>query len=98
MINRDIVLLGDVRALCPMAPNNVNTMACAALAGHNLGFSQVRGILEADPSSVLLLHHESNKCIFHRLDAHIVEIRVFGPGDEGAQFNVQTVRHNPAKV
>ena len=33
---------GPVRDLCPMAPNNVNTMACAALAGHNLGFDGSR--------------------------------------------------------
>ena len=28
---------GPVKELCPLAPNNVNTMACAAIAGHNLG-------------------------------------------------------------
>lgn len=32
---------GSVRELCPMAPNNVNTMAAAAIAGHNLGFDKV---------------------------------------------------------
>lgn len=32
---------GPVRDLCPQAPNNVNTMAAAALAGHNLGFDKV---------------------------------------------------------
>jgi predicted dinucleotide-utilizing enzyme len=46
-----------------MAPNNVNTMACCALAGHTLGFDGVVGVLVADPS----------------LDAHIVEIDVTGP-------------------
>ena len=55
---------GPVRALCPMAPNNVNTMACCALAAHNLGFDGVVGRLVADPS----------------LDAHIVDIDVTGPG------------------
>jgi len=39
---------GSVRQLCPMAPNNVNTMACAAIAAHNLGFDQVQGCLVAD--------------------------------------------------
>jgi aspartate dehydrogenase len=35
----DVVLYeGPVRALCALAPNNVNTMACAALAATNLGF------------------------------------------------------------
>lgn len=39
----DIVVYdGPVRALCPLAPNNVNTMACAAIAGHTLGFDGVR--------------------------------------------------------
>ena len=33
-----IVFDGSVRELAPLAPNNVNTMACAALAGSNLGF------------------------------------------------------------
>jgi hypothetical protein len=41
--------------LCPLAPNNVNTMACAALAAHNLGFDKVkqatwlRGFCFSDP-------------------------------------------------
>ena len=40
---------GPVRGLCPLAPNNVNTMACAAIAAHNLGFDGVIGCLVADP-------------------------------------------------
>ena len=40
---------GPVRELCPLAPNNVNTMACAAIAAHNLGFDGVTGCLVADP-------------------------------------------------
>lgn len=55
---------GPVRALCPMAPNNVNTMACCALAAHTLGFDGVVGRLVADM----------------RLDAHIVDIAVDGEG------------------
>ena len=39
---------GPVRQLCPMAPNNVNTMACAAIAAHNLGFDGVQGCIVAD--------------------------------------------------
>ena len=41
---------GPVRELCPLAPNNVNTMACAAIAAHNLGFDGVTGCLVADPT------------------------------------------------
>ncbi|KAI6214544.1 Methyltransferase [Aphelenchoides besseyi] len=37
--NQPIVIFeGPVRLLCPLAPNNVNTMAGAAIAAHNLGF------------------------------------------------------------
>jgi hypothetical protein len=32
-----ILYEGPVRGLCAIAPNNVNTMACATVAGHNLG-------------------------------------------------------------
>ena len=42
-------LAGPVRELCPLAPNNVNTMAAAALAAWNLGFDAVQGCLVADP-------------------------------------------------
>ena len=40
---------GPVRDLCPLAPNNVNTMAAAAIAAHNLGFDGTMGRLVADP-------------------------------------------------
>lgn len=42
-------ILGCVRDICPMASNNVNTMAAAAIAGHNLGFSDVQCTLLSDP-------------------------------------------------
>ena len=42
-------LSGPVRELCSLAPNNVNTMACASIAAHNLGFDGVVGHLVADP-------------------------------------------------
>eukprot|EP00795_Rhopilema_esculentum_P015327 gene15327-6544_t len=71
---------GSVRELCPLAPNNVNTMAAAALAAWNLGFDAVQGCLVADPS----------------LDCHIVEVDVQGPGQPPNQFSVKTIRRNPA--
>ncbi|XP_037090517.1 putative L-aspartate dehydrogenase [Pollicipes pollicipes] len=74
---------GPVRELCPQAPHNVNTMAAAALAAHNLGFDGVIGRLIADPSLP---------------DRHLVETEVTGPGEPGAQFTVHTVRTNPAQV
>ena len=40
---------GCIRDLCPLAPNNVNTMAAAALAAHNLGFDKTQGCIVADP-------------------------------------------------
>jgi len=91
-----------------MAPNNANTMACAALAAESLGFDGVTAALIVDPS----------------LHSHVVEVHVRGPssvlssqsgislptsssaeqsrdGDEGAEeeqvFRVDTIRHNPAQ-
>lgn len=73
---------GPVRQLCPLAPANVNTMACAAIAAHNLGFDRVQGCLVADKS----------------LSCHIVEIEVTGPATDGDQyFTVKTTRTNPNK-
>nr|XP_039252277.1 putative L-aspartate dehydrogenase isoform X1 [Styela clava] len=76
---------GPVRKLCPLAPNNVNTMAAAAIAGHNLGFDEVVGCLISDSSL---------------LEWHIVEVDVLGPtnSDNGNTFNVTTTRKNPASA
>ena len=40
---------GPIRDLAPLAPNNVNTMAAAALAAPNLGFDGVQARLVVDP-------------------------------------------------
>jgi len=75
---------GPVRDLCPMAPNNVNTMAAGAVAASNLGFDKTIGVLVSDPSL---------------LDWHIVGVEVFGPTSSGPkenQFTVKTERKNPA--
>lgn len=72
---------GPVRELCPLAPNNVNTMAAAAMAAHNLGFNGVQGCLISDPKLT---------------DWHVVEVDVTGPEVAGKDFNVKTVRNNPA--
>lgn len=73
---------GPVRALCPLAPNNVNTMAAAALAAHTLGFDGVRGRLVADPALA---------------DYHSLELDVVGPSEpDGRAFRVRTLRMNPA--
>ena len=40
---------GPVRDLCPIAPNNVNTMAAAAVAANSLGLDQTIGKLVSDP-------------------------------------------------
>ncbi|ESN93832.1 hypothetical protein HELRODRAFT_103179 [Helobdella robusta] len=80
---RTILYDGPVRCVCKQAPNNVNTMAAAAIAGHNLGFDGVLGCLISDPNLD---------------DRHIVEIEVWGKPDvsTGGQFHVRTVRSNPA--
>ena len=49
------VFAGSVRDLCPLAPNNVNTMATASIAAHNLGFDGVECCLIADSRLVVLL-------------------------------------------
>jgi len=76
-----ILYEGPVRPLCELAPNNVNTMACAALAGFNLGFDKTQAALVSDKS----------------LKGHVVVVEVTGPdkGDLG-KFSVNTVRYNPA--
>ena len=73
---------GPVRELCPLAPNNVNTMAAAAIAAHSLGFDKVIGQLISDPSLI---------------DWHIVEIEVKGkPSANRLSFETVTTRKNPA--
>merc|ERR1712025_11695 len=75
---------GPVRALYPLAPNNVNTMAAAAVAATNLGFDRTIGRLVSDPTIP---------------NWHIVEVEIEGPvGPGGQSFNVKTVRSNPAQV
>lgn len=74
---------GPVRSLCHLAPNNVNTMAAAAIAGENLGFDGTMARLVCDFS----------------LNEHIVEIDVQGPASaDGQRFNVSTTRINPAQA
>ncbi|GCC38362.1 aspartate dehydrogenase domain-containing protein isoform X1 [Chiloscyllium punctatum] len=82
---RVVLYDGPVRNLCDLAPNNVNTMAAAAMAGHTLGFDHVQGSLVADPDL---------------LNFHIVDIEVTGPVDKssGHEFTVKTSRRNPAPV
>lgn len=76
---------GPVRELCHLAPNNVNTMAAAALAAHSLGFDKVQGSIVADPNIT---------------DWHVVQIDVWGQGDieNGTAFHCQTIRKNPSKL
>jgi predicted dinucleotide-utilizing enzyme len=75
------VFRGSVRTLCPLAPNNVNTMAAAALAAHNLGFDGVQAVLVAD----------------RRLRSHDTTVEVTGaaPGSD-SPCRITTTRVNPA--
>lgn len=77
-----VLYRGPVRGLCPLAPNNVNTMAAAAIAGHSLGFDGTTAVLVSDPS----------------LAAHVITVDVRGPGapDGSASFRAVTERTNPA--
>ena len=58
-----VLFEGKVRDLAPLAPNNVNTMTCLALAGDAVGLDHTRACLVAKKD-----HH-----------THIVEIEVEGP-------------------
>ena len=72
---------GPVRHLCPLAPNNVNTMAAAAVAAPSLGFDGVVARLISNPA----------------LDAHVITIVATGqPQPDGSALVVRTVRSNPA--
>jgi predicted dinucleotide-utilizing enzyme len=77
-----VLFRGPVGELCPMAPNNVNTMACAALAsGIKLGFKGCVGVLVADKT----------------IEAHVIEVCVTGKPLPGRTdpFVCRTVRYNP---
>uniref|UniRef100_T1J5E0 Aspartate dehydrogenase domain-containing protein n=1 Tax=Strigamia maritima TaxID=126957 RepID=T1J5E0_STRMM len=75
---------GPVRDLCPLAPNNVNTMAAAAIAGYTLGFDGVIGCLVSDPNL---------------RNFHVVEIEVTGlKSSNDENFTVHTIRKNPATL
>ncbi|KAK2833628.1 hypothetical protein Q5P01_017517 [Channa striata] len=61
---RRVLLKGSVAELCPLAPNNVNTMAAAAVAAGTLGFTGVQGEIVSDTAL---------------RDYHVVEVEVTGP-------------------
>ncbi|CAG2164511.1 unnamed protein product [Oppiella nova] len=65
------------------APNNVNTMAAAAIAGYSLGFDGTIGCLISDPNLE---------------DYHKIEIEVIGPtnADNNQTFKVNTTRLSPS--
>lgn len=105
---RHVLFNGSVAELCPLAPNNVNTMAAAAVAAGTLGFNGVRGEIVSDTAWVLpnmttnpdaaihfCLNHTFHDFSCPRLsDYHVVEVEVTGPGG----FTVNTVRRNPASL
>ncbi|TTL57248.1 putative L-aspartate dehydrogenase [Bagarius yarrelli] len=58
-----VIFHGSVAELCPVAPNNVNTMAAAAVAASTLGFCGVTGEIVSDTTLA---------------DHHLVEVEVTG--------------------
>lgn len=60
-----VLYKGNVRDLAALAPNNVNTMTCLALAGSNIGLDGTQGCLIAQKEH----------------DAHIIDIEVEGPNE-----------------
>eukprot|EP01096_Ripella_sp_DP13-Kostka_P009370 TRINITY_DN3600_c0_g1_i1.p1 TRINITY_DN3600_c0_g1~~TRINITY_DN3600_c0_g1_i1.p1 ORF type:complete len:320 (+),score=140.60 TRINITY_DN3600_c0_g1_i1:70-960(+) len=79
-----VVYDGPVKDLCPLAPNNVNTMATAALAASSaLSFSQVQGRLLASNVS----------------SEHKIVVEALGPvREDGERFQVRVERRNPATL
>lgn len=80
-----VVFDGPIGDLCPLAPNNVNTMACAALAsGPEIGFSKGRGTFVIERNS----------------DKHIIDIEVVGKPQPGftEPLRIHTQRINPCAV
>ncbi|CAN9505714.1 unnamed protein product [Ophioblennius macclurei] len=61
---RRVLFRGSVAELCTLAPNNVNTMAAAAVAAGALGFTGVQGEIVSDTALS---------------DFHVVEVEVTGP-------------------
>ncbi|KAG7243684.1 hypothetical protein INR49_011241, partial [Caranx melampygus] len=61
---RRVLFRGSVAELCPLAPNNVNTMAAAAVAAGTLGFTSVQGEIVSDTAL---------------RDYHVVEVEATGP-------------------
>ncbi|XP_068613488.1 aspartate dehydrogenase domain-containing protein-like [Brachionichthys hirsutus] len=61
---RRVLCRGSVAELCPLAPNNINTMAAAAVVAGTLGFTGVQGEIVSDTALS---------------DYHVVEVEVTGP-------------------
>ncbi|NWV73011.1 ASPD dehydrogenase, partial [Dasyornis broadbenti] len=80
---RTVLYEGPLRPLCPLVPNNVNTMAAAAVAAPGLGFDGVTACLVADPSVP---------------DWHIVDVEVTAVAEGGRALSVTSSRRNPAGV
>ncbi|XP_066031025.1 aspartate dehydrogenase domain-containing protein-like [Chamaea fasciata] len=72
---------GPLRPLCPLVPNNVNTMAAAAVAAPSLGFDGVTACLVADPSVP---------------DWHVIAVEVTAVAEGGRALTVTSTRRNPA--
>ncbi|NXQ66465.1 ASPD dehydrogenase, partial [Quiscalus mexicanus] len=79
---RTVLYEGPLRPLCPLVPNNVNTMAAAAVAAPRLGFDGVTACLVADPSVP---------------DCHIIDVEVTAVPEHGRSLTVTSTRRNPAE-
>lgn len=66
-----VLYRGPVRDVCPLAPNNVNTMACAALVG--LGFDATTCCLVADKG--LTGHHVVTVEIVSKAGLEVTSVR-----------------------
>lgn len=76
-----VLFEGSARELCPLAPNNTNTVATAAIAASSLGFDGTWATLISDPSLT---------------DFHKIEMKVIGPEVGGRKFEATSCRMSPA--
>ncbi|XP_037982418.1 putative L-aspartate dehydrogenase [Motacilla alba alba] len=79
---RTVLYRGPLRPLCPLVPNNVNSLAAAAVAAPRLGFDGVTACLVADPSVP---------------NCHIIDVEVTAVPERGRSLTVTSSRRNPAE-
>jgi aspartate dehydrogenase len=87
-INPIVLYEGSVRNLAPLAPNNVNTMTCLALAGSRIGLDRTVAVLEAGKMDTA---HEITLEVTGPDGFRVVTQRI-NPAQKGAVTGAETYR------